>query len=194
MKLKIKYNSPVVLTFALVSLVVLLLGELTGGWTNGAFFSVYRASFTDPLSYVRLFGHVLGHSSLAHYTSNIMLLLVIGPMLEEKYGASLMVSMMAVTAAVSGILHCIVSSSTMLLGASGIVFMLILLASFSGVDGKTIPLTLILVAAVYLGQEIYAGMFADDNVSHFTHIVGGLCGAAFGFLLGRRHRRPEAMA
>ena len=65
-KLRIQYNSPVVLSFALLSLLALLLGQLTGGWTTRALFSVYRAPLTDPLTYVRMVGHVLGHSGYAH--------------------------------------------------------------------------------------------------------------------------------
>lgn len=41
----------------------------------------------SPLFYVRLFGHVLGHASWDHFTGNILLILVIGPMIEEKYGS-----------------------------------------------------------------------------------------------------------
>ena len=49
-KLRIQYNSPVVLSFALLSLLALLLGQITGGWTTRALFSVYRAPLTDPLT------------------------------------------------------------------------------------------------------------------------------------------------
>ena len=80
---KIRYNSPVVLTFALLSMAALLLNRLTAGWTNAYLFSVYRSSLADPLFYFRLFGHVLGHANWAHYSGNMVLLLLTGPMLEE---------------------------------------------------------------------------------------------------------------
>ena len=80
---RIHYNSPVVLTFSLLSLLALLLGSVSGGWTNSLLFSVYRAPLTDPLTYARAFLHVLGHSGWAHYSGNILLMLVIGPQLEE---------------------------------------------------------------------------------------------------------------
>ena len=79
MRLRIQYNAPVVLTFALLSLGALGLDYLTGGWTTLHLFCVYRAPLTDPLTYVRLFGHVLGHAGYAHYMGNMMLLLVVGP-------------------------------------------------------------------------------------------------------------------
>ena len=82
----------------------------------------------------------------------------------------------------------------LLLGASGIVFMLIMLASLSGFSGG-IPVTMLLVAALYLGQQVYDIIFAHDNVANFMHIVGGVCGTAFGYvyaMLPRKRRRPAA--
>ena len=85
---KIHYNSPVILTYFLISLVSLILGYLTNNSMTNMFFSVYRSSLADPFTYVRLFGHVLGHGSLDHFMGNMLLLLVIGPPMEEKYGSS----------------------------------------------------------------------------------------------------------
>ena len=65
--LQLQYNSPVILTFFLLSLGVLFLGQWTGGWTTTHLFCVYRSSLKDPLFYVRLFGHVLGHGSWDHF-------------------------------------------------------------------------------------------------------------------------------
>ena len=65
--LQLQYNSPVILTFFLLSLLVLFLGQWTNGWTTMHLFCVYRSSFKDPLFYVRLFGHVLGHASWDHF-------------------------------------------------------------------------------------------------------------------------------
>ena len=42
-------------------------------------------------------------------------------------------------------------------------------------------------ALLYLGQEVYSMLFVRDNVANLMHIVGGLCGTAFGFLVGRNH-------
>ena len=131
-KLRIQYNSPVVLSFALLSLLALLLGQLTGGWTTRALFSVYRAPLTDPLTYVRMVGHVLGHSGYAHYMGNMTLLLVVGPPLEEKYGSRRLLGCILFTALVSGLVQFIFFPGTALLGASGIVFMMIVLSSLAG--------------------------------------------------------------
>lgn len=184
-KLRIQYNSPVVLSFALLSLLALLLGQLTGGWTTRALFSVYRAPLTDPLTYVRMVGHVLGHSGYAHYMGNMTLMLVIGPPLEEKYGSRRLLGCILFTALASGLVQFIFFPGTALLGASGIVFMMIVLSSLAGMREGTIPLTLILVVLIYLGGEIVDAVTVRDNVSQLTHIVGGLCGAGLGFAMKR---------
>ena len=181
---KIHYNSPVVLAFFFLSVSALLLDILTKGWTTVHLFSVYRSPIT-PLFFVRLFGHVLGHSGYAHFAGNMVLFLVVGPPLEEKYGSKALLAGILLTALVSGLLQCALFPHTALLGASGIVFMLILLSSLAGMKAGSIPLTLILVAVIYLGQELYSGLFVQDNVAHFMHLVGGACGTGFGFYCGR---------
>ena len=174
-----------VLTFALASLGALILGWVSGGWTTWHLFSVYRSPLSDPLTYARLVGHVLGHAGYAHYLGNMMLFLVIGPPLEEKYGSRRLLLCILVTALVSGLVQVLFVPGTALLGASGIVFMLIVLSSLAGMREGFIPLTLILVVILYLGGEVIDGITTQDNVSHLTHIVGGLCGAGLGFGMKR---------
>ncbi|WP_418666756.1 rhomboid family intramembrane serine protease [Allofournierella sp.] len=183
---KLQYNSPVILTFFFASLAALLLGFATGGWTTLHLFSVYRSSLADPLFYFRLVGHILGHAGWQHFLGNMLLLLVVGPPLEEKYGSRALLAGIGITAVLSGILQCVFFPGAALLGASGIVFMLVMLASLSGMRGGQIPLTLLLVAALYLGQQVYDILFVRDNVANFMHIVGGACGTGFGFAAARR--------
>lgn len=187
--LKISYNAPVALTFAILSLAALLLGWITNGWTTSHLFSVYRSSLTDPLTYIRFLGHVLGHSGYAHYIGNIVLILVLGPNLEDRFGSWNTLWAIVITAVVSGLVQFIFFPGTALLGASGIVFMMILLSSFGGVRNGTIPTTLILVAIFYLGGELWDAIFVDDNVSQLTHIIGGICGTVIGFALSGKKKK-----
>ncbi len=186
--LNIQYNSPVILTFALISLLVLLLGKVTNNVSTSLFFSIYRSSWTDFLTYLRLFGHVLGHASWSHFSSNMVLFLVLGPMLEEKYGSRALLTMMVITAVVSGVAHLVLFPGTALLGASGIVFMMIVLSSAAGMENGKIPITLILVIAIYLGSEVMQSLDNSDGIAHITHVVGGVCGATFGVLINRRKK------
>ncbi len=177
---KFQYNSPVVLTFTLLTFVVLALSNLTGGASTTLLFSVYRSSLLQPLSYVRLFGHVLGHVDLGHLAGNMTLFLLLGPILEEKYGSQEMLEMFAIVALVTGVVNMIFFPGVALLGASGIVFMMIILSSVTSVERGKIPLTLLVVAVLYLGGEVYSGLFTADNISQLSHIIGGICGGVFG--------------
>ena len=186
---RIQYNSPVVLSFAGVALLALLLGYLTKGWTTSYLFCVYRSSMLDPLTYVRAFGHVLGHVGYTHFAGNILMILVIGPALEEKYGSRPLLIAILFTALVSGLVQVILFPNSALLGASGIVFMMIVMSSVGSFDEGRIPLTLILVVLLYLGGEVVNGILNTDNVSQLTHIVGGVCGAVIGYILSKNKKQ-----
>ena len=194
---KIHYNSPVILTFTLLAFVAWLLSVLAAdaelgevnSWTNTHFFSVYRSSLANPLFYVRLFGHALGHANIGHFFNNFLLILLAGPMLEEKYGSRNMLFMILFTSAVTGAVFVIFFPKTMLLGASGIVFMLILLSSYVNLQRGRIPLTLILCIVVFLGREIVNGVFEENNIANTAHIAGGACGAVFGYFVNRKALR-----
>ncbi len=185
-KFRLRYNSPVILTFTAISLAALILNFITRGWSNRTLFSVYRASLLSPLTWLRLFTHVLGHSGYQHFLGNLLLVLVVGPPMEEKYGARKLLIAILITAAVTGIAEMLLFPGHALLGASGIVFMLIILSSLSGMREGTIPLTLILVAVLYIGKEVVDMITVRDNISQLGHIIGGICGGAIGFAFQRK--------
>ena len=84
-KLKITWNSPVVLTFVAICLVATGLNYITGGKSNEIFFMTYHSSLKSPMTYVRLFNHVFGHANWSHFIGNMSYILLLGPLLEEKY-------------------------------------------------------------------------------------------------------------
>ena len=97
------------------------------------------------------------------------------------------------TAAVTGLVEMVFFPGYALMGASGIVFMLIVLSSLSGMRDGRIPLTLILVAVFYLGGEVLRALTVNDNISQLTHVIGGVCGGVFGYsMAGRKKRRRKA--
>ena len=179
-KFKLSYNSPVILTFAGICLAALVINWITRGFSNRLLFICYgHPSLLDPLTYIRALCYVFGHASFSHFAGNMTMLLLVGPIVEERFGSWNLCIMMGVTAIAGGILN-MLFFSTGILGASGIVFMLIILSAFTNMKKGEIPLTLILIAVIYLGQEIYSGIFVTDNVSHFGHICGGVSGLGFG--------------
>ena len=181
MKLKVKYNSPVVLTFAILCAVTLAVNYLTHGASNTLLFVTRRGALLDPLTWVRLFTHVLGHASVDHYVGNMMLFLLLGPMLEEKYGSRDLVLVIAVTAVVTGLANALLGTAG-LLGASGVVFAFIILASMTSFTAGEIPLTLILVVVMYIGREVLNGLFTVDHISQMAHIAGGAVGGVCGYM------------
>lgn len=183
---KIVFNSPTVLFFGIICVIALVLGILTHSATTDALFCTYRAPLSNPLTWLRFFTHVCGHSSWEHLLGNMSYILLLGPLLEEKYGSGLILGVIAITAFVTGVLNFILFPNSALLGASGVVFAFIILSSITGFNTKEIPLTFILVAVIYLGQQIYSGLFVRDNIANFAHIIGGLVGAVIGFVLNKR--------
>ena len=184
-KLRISFNAPAILSFALLCVVVQLVSMLTKQASTNLLFSVYRSSFANPLTYVRCFTHVLGHSGWDHLMGNMMYLLILGPMLEEKYGTANMIFVILATALVTGVINLIFFPTTRLLGASGVVFAMILLSSITTTKDRSIPVTFILVALLYIGQQVYQAIFVKDNISQMAHIVGGLVGTGLGFTMNR---------
>jgi membrane associated rhomboid family serine protease len=197
--MRLKYNAPTVLNFAFFSALALLLSQ-----TLFRFYPLEELWFTvpgrgafnpaSPRCWVTLFTHVAGHAGWTHLVSNFMVILLIGPLLEEYYGSFYLLIMILVTALVTGLLNAFFFGSG-LMGASGVVFMMILLASFTNftTGSGEIPLTFILILILYLGREIISS-FASNNISEFAHIIGGFIGGLFGFFSppeGKKKARPE---
>jgi membrane associated rhomboid family serine protease len=193
LKLHIRYNSPVVLSFALICAVVLLIDQVSGGTFIRTFFML-QPDFDSGslLSWLRLFTYVMGHQSWTHLVSNFSFILLIGPVLEEKYGSLPLLGMMLVTALATAALNLLLVH-TGLYGASGIVFMLILLSSFTNIRQGEIPITLILIVALYVVRE-FVNALNPDTVSQLAHIFGGVIGGAFGFLFSKPAAVPDELA
>lgn len=186
-KLRITYNAPVVLTFALAAVFAFILEKTVSGSVQ--WFAAYP-HLDRTQAYVGLFTHILGHANWQHLIGNFMLILLLGPILEERHGSGPLLTMIAITALITGLANLLFSDGV-LLGASGIVFMMILLASMANVRGGEIPLTFIAVAVIYMGGEIIRA-FREDQVSQMAHLVGGVAGAAFGFIIAGKKAAAAA--
>jgi membrane associated rhomboid family serine protease len=180
---RIRYNAKVILTFSLIALAVHAVDWFTNRGLTENLFCVRRSmSPTNVIDYFRLVSHTLGHGSWAHLVQNLTFILLLGPILEEKYGSWKLLTMMLVTALVTGLLNVLLFNSA-LMGASGIVFMFIILVSITGLEKNTVPLTFLLVAAIFVGSEVLK-VFQADNISQAAHIIGGAVGTVFGFWFG----------
>lgn len=184
-KFRISFNSPVVLSFVALCFVTTLLNYATHGLSNQVLFMTYHSTLTSPMTYVRFFTHIFGHGGWEHLIGNMCYLLLLGPMLEEKYGSKVLTEVIILTALVTGVVNYIVFWNTGLCGASGVVFAFILLSSFTSFKEGEIPLTFILVAVFFLGQQVYEGVAVSDNISQMAHVVGGMVGAISGYEINK---------
>lgn len=187
--MRLRYNAPVILTLVLAAAAVMGITAIVGPWFVQTFFVTdpHRGVF-DPIGILTLFTYVLGHASWEHLMGNATILLLLGPLLEERYGSRDMAIMIAITAVTTALVNTLFFD-TGLLGASGIAFMLIMLSGFADLRAGTFPLTVILLAILFLGAEVIAA-FRTDTVSQMAHLVGGLCGAGFGLLAMHPSQRP----
>lgn len=181
MNIKLEYNCPIILSFFFISILVMIINKITKGKSNKLLFSTYRSSLLNPLTYFRLISHVLGHSDFKHLKNNFLYILLIGPMLEEKYGSINLLIMILITSLITGIINSLINKYQ-LLGSSSIVFMLIILSSLVNLKQNTIPLTLILVFIFYILEEI-PSLNKKDNISHLSHIIGAICGGIYGLYI-----------
>lgn len=181
---KIHYNSPVVLTFAICCAFVLVLSLFIGRINTVFFCTPAEFLIANPVHYFRLISHVFGHANYQHLTSNMMMILLLGPILEEKYGSRRLFTMMFATALFTGLIN-VLLFDTRLLGASGIAFMFIILASIVNMRKDSLPLTFVLVFSIFIGNEFHRAV-QPNNISETAHIAGGALGALFGFCIRRK--------
>lgn len=180
---KFDYNAPVILTYFFICLIILIIDKIMRGKFSTMFFSSGRNdSLLNPLTYFKLVSHSLGHSNWDHLYSNFLKILLIGPLIEEKYGSYQLLIMMIITSLIIGIINRLFSKNR-ILGASGIAYMLIVLCSFVNIEDGKIPLTLVLILLFFVVDEIINLLRRKkDGVSHLGHVTGAMCGLILGIL------------
>lgn len=173
---RIEFNAPVTVCYALAALAATILpvqGKL-------AIHGPVRLLDSDFL--LSLFTWTLAHGGMTHLLSNFVVILLAGPLLEDRFGSLRMLGVLVTASVLVGLTHCILDPRGALIGASGTVFCLIMLTAMLAERSGTIPITMLLVAAFYLGREM-AGLFANDGVSQMAHILGGVLGVMLGLVM-----------
>lgn len=180
---KIQYNAVVILSYFFICLVILILDKLVQGRLVNNLFSTGRNdSLLNPLTYFKLISHSLGHSSWDHLYNNFLKILLIGPLIEEKYGSLNLLIMTILTSLIIGIINRIFSKNR-ILGASGIAYMLIVLCSFVNIESGKIPITVVLIILFFVVDEIINLLKRKkDGISHLGHVTGAICGILLGIL------------
>lgn len=169
--MKVTYNSPIVLTFVLLSFLELCLGYVTGGVSKGFFSS---STWSGSVVYI------FAHSGWEHYLGNMAYLLLLGPILEKKYGSFSLLVMILVTALLTSTINSLLFDSG-IIGASGIVFMMIILTSMMNFREGSLPLTFVFIVLLYAGTEVVNSV-TEEDISHFAHVFGGFMGGVLGII------------
>ena len=187
-KYKITFNAPVILGFVIICFVVMVVDEMTDGESTRLFFMTYHSSLTSFMTYVRMLTHVLGHMGWEHFIGNMSYILLLGPMLEETYGSICILKVIVVVAVITGVINYIFFWNIAMCGASGICFAFILLSSFTSFREGEIPLTAILIATIYIGQQVYEGIVIQNGISNMAHVIGGVIGGINGVILNKKSK------
>lgn len=176
--MKVSVNSPVIIGLSAISVLSVIIDQ----YLIVNFNEYVGLSSEFDWNLYTYITSVFAHADWNHVMGNLTIMLLIGPMVEWKYGGKKLLILMLITSLFTGILNKIFFDSIMTLGASGIVFMLMVLSSFANSKKGTIPLTFILVFIFFIGKEIIMS-YQSDNISQFSHIVGGIAGGVAGFLI-----------
>ena len=111
---RVTIDSPVVLAFSAACVAVFLANNLVAGTAVGLFACPAWAQFSlfQPLSYLRLFTHVLGHADQNHLRGNLTNLLLVGPPCERQFGSQALLAIIAHVAFWSALTHVALGGST----------------------------------------------------------------------------------
>ena len=197
LNIKVAYDAPVTLTFVFICVIIFLLNiffvksgknlgleKIFASPTSQA--GVLPFIPTVSLSYVRLLLYIFGSSGAGDIASggasvlftNLILIMLLGPAMEERYGSVIIGIMMFVSALFSGVLNaCFCETS--LIGAVPVVSMMIFLNAFMSFSKKKFPLSFAAVMILFVVLQIFDGAGA---IRIIICIAGGLCGSLFAFL------------
>ena len=203
LNLKISYDAPVTLSFVIICAILFILNNFV--IKNGLLENFLASPTTqggalpfmvkEPLSYLRLLLYIFGAgnggagvlnagagiagvATGAVLLTNLILIMLLGPAMEERYGSVIIGIMIFVSGLFAGVLNacfCVTS----LVGAVPVVCMMIFLNAFMSFSKKTFPLSFAAVIVLFVFLEIFNGAGAVKIV---ICIAGGLCGSLFAFL------------
>ncbi len=180
MKIRIKYNAPVSLTLILLCLIVLALNSYVNDFLIANWFTAdgnIDFKYSDPIAYLKFITHLLGHTGMSHFMENAIYVILLGPILEEKYSSKTILGLVLTTAIISGIINAFFVS-TYLLGASGIVYLFIVLVTFTNIEKGEFPLSVLVVIAYFVYTEVTR--VDVESISVVTHLIGAIIVLLFG--------------
>jgi membrane associated rhomboid family serine protease len=182
---RVTVEAPVIILFCFICVLVHVIQQTIWPDLNRLLAVQDRFDPTNPLQFSSLFTHVIAHDgTLDHIKGNMVHLLLVGPSAEHVYGSPTMLLVIGLVAVTSAWAHILLGSAyTHQLGASGVVFAVILLNSLVAAVSGTIPLSFLLTASIWCLDELIRFVWKTDNVSHHAHLTGAIVGTATAYYM-----------
>ena len=176
------YDSYVTLGYFFLCFFIFLLNFITKDQVT-KFLKIRRGSIFNPMNYVRLFTSGLCHTNFQHFKNNFVFILLLGPILEERYGSIVLLEMILITTVASSVFHLFFYESSAI-GASDVVYMMVVLCGITCAPDHLIPVTFVFLCLFFVLSEVI-GMFfhkKKDNTGYDGHVIGAICGFLFGYV------------
>jgi len=188
---KISFDSPITLIFVILCVIFGILSKFLPEFQNFLTCPTSASgenpfNFKSVTDYFRLLLYPLGVLDWNILTSNLVFILLLCPKIEEKFGKGILSLLILITVLFAGVV-CVCFSSTVMVGSSGIVCMLLILSFYCSIDKKEIPLSYILLALIYFSTQLIS-VFTTNSLEPFCHFAGALIGSLVGILsLGNKN-------
>ena len=191
-KIKFSYDSPVALSFAIITVLVYLLNTLVlKGKIDSFFYAPTAASgefafnFKEAASYLRLVLYQFGYFDLYFLFRDLIIILLLGQILEERYGSVIMGLMMFFSSLFSGVLNACFCTGK-IYGAASIVIMMVFLNTLTSISKKNVSILSVATIALVVCSEFFTKSHGFLGV--IVSVAGGLCGSLFAFLASPKAR------
>lgn len=162
-KFRLTFNSPAIMTYIFICTVALGLHIYTGGATDDWIFSIYGTRELSLPLIARLFLHICGYTDLHTLVAEMVVLLAIGPMIEEKFMSRKVVSVMIAVALVTSIPVFFPFTGAHLMGGRGVIAALLVLGSFTGDKDGSTPFSFLVIMAALISYEGYLVYMSGGN-------------------------------
>lgn len=221
-KINFAYDSPVALSFAIITILLFVMNALVTKGRIDVFFyaptnsgGAFPFNLKDVASYLRLVLYQFGYFDLSFLFADLIIILLLGQILEERYGSVIMGLMMFFSTLFSGVLNACFGKEK-LCGAASIVIMMVFLNALTSISKKKVSVLSVATIVLVICREIFArnggflqsgvtsgvvtgsvvsggagvksGFLDGGFISVIVSVAGGLCGSLFAFLASPKAR------
>ncbi|MBR5647047.1 MAG: rhomboid family intramembrane serine protease [Treponema sp.] len=197
---KFNYDAPVTNTFVLGTIFIFVLNLLIKNTDlNSMFFmcptgasGTMPFSFSKVTDYFKLLLYVFGGTEKSILFTNLLLIMLLSPQMEELYGSVAIGIMYVIAAVFTGVLNVLFGKAPVC-GADSIIFMLIVLDVLACFKSKSINCSAVVVVAVFICVQVFR-QNPNGAVGIIITVAGGICGSLFAFIALPKARAKKSAA